>query len=389
VVLPVEKKAVDLTLLFQSFLDQAVGRPGRIAIGAMGLLLCGAMATVSAQPDPHREDPQAISHAIERGMAVLQKGIRSYPNHRQCFSCHHQALPLLSLLMNQPQGTRSDVFSGTANSIVQFTRAAYIDSVDRIGEGNGLGGRSLTAGYALWTFDMAGHPSDEVTESMVRYLLHHQQPDGSWEFHSFRPPAASSKAMTAALAIYGLRAYAGRDRSGSMPEVYQRCISWFMKSPPADSHEDLIGKLWGMKLLQGQDAARAAHLADKAQGLLEQLKYAQHGDGGWSQVEGMNSDAYATGQAMMMLLEWEGEAVVATPLFRAAIGYLLREQLPDGSWRVETRAKPVQVFFDNGDPHGTHQFISMMATAWSTAALSATHHRVASPLSFLLGHRSY
>jgi N-acyl-D-amino-acid deacylase len=37
---------------------------------------------------------------------------------------------------------------------------------------------------------------------------------------------------------------------------------------------------------------------------------------------------------------------------------LLREQWADGSWRVESFAKPVQPPYDNGDPHGKHQFVS-------------------------------
>ena len=50
--------------------------------------------------------------------------------------------------------------------------------------------------------------------------------------------------------------------------------------------------------------------------------------------------------------------------------YLLDQQQDDGSWLVETRAKPVQIFFDNGDPHGKSQFISIAATSWATAALA-------------------
>jgi N-acyl-D-amino-acid deacylase len=53
-----------------------------------------------------------------------------------------------------------------------------------------------------------------------------------------------------------------------------------------------------------------------------------------------------------------------------AVAFLLKSQLDDGSWHVKTRAKPVQVFFDNGDPHGKDQFISIAATGWATAALA-------------------
>ena len=50
--------------------------------------------------------------------------------------------------------------------------------------------------------------------------------------------------------------------------------------------------------------------------------------------------------------------------------FLLRTQCPDGSWHVKTRSKPIQTFFDNGDPHGPDQFISIPATAWATTALA-------------------
>ena len=43
------------------------------------------------------------------------------------------------------------------------------------------------------------------------------------------------------------------------------------------------------------------------------------------------------------------------------------------SWLVKTRSKPIQKFFDNGDPHGKNQFISISATSWATAALAKFH----------------
>jgi hypothetical protein len=54
------------------------------------------------------------------------------------------------------------------------------------------------------------------------------------------------------------------------------------------------------------------------------------------------------------------------------VAFLLKTQQPDGSWLVETRSKPIQKFFDNGDPHGKSQFISITATGWAVAALATT-----------------
>jgi len=58
------------------------------------------------------------------------------------------------------------------------------------------------------------------------------------------------------------------------------------------------------------------------------------------------------------------------PVINRARSYLLRTQKEDGSWFVKSRSKPIQKFFDSGDPHGKDQFISMAATSWATAALA-------------------
>ena len=83
----------------------------------------------------------------------------------------------------------------------------------------------------------------------------------------------------------------------------------------------------------------------------------------------MESDAYATGQAVYVL------RLAGVPADDAgvqkAVDYLVRTQEADGSWHVVTRSKPIQTFFDNGDPHGKDQFISIPATSWAVAALAS------------------
>jgi len=50
----------------------------------------------------------------------------------------------------------------------------------------------------------------------------------------------------------------------------------------------------------------------------------------------------------------------------------LDTQKEDGAWIVQTRARPLQLFFDNGDPGGKSQFISFAATNWAVLALLET-----------------
>jgi hypothetical protein len=56
--------------------------------------------------------------------------------------------------------------------------------------------------------------------------------------------------------------------------------------------------------------------------------------------------------------------------YRKGLRFLLSKQLPDGSWLVTSRSKPIQSYYESGYPHGTNQFISMSAASWATTALS-------------------
>ena len=82
----------------------------------------------------------------------------------------------------------------------------------------------------------------------------------------------------------------------------------------------------------------------------------------------MTSDAYATATALAALHE-AGGLPLTSPVYQRGIRFLLDAQLPDGSWHVVTRSKPVQLYFETGFPYGKDQFLSMAATAWSTYAL--------------------
>jgi hypothetical protein len=56
--------------------------------------------------------------------------------------------------------------------------------------------------------------------------------------------------------------------------------------------------------------------------------------------------------------------------YRRGVSYLLKTQLPDGSWYVKSRSKPFQPYYESGFPHGKDQFISIAASSWATAALA-------------------
>ena len=89
------------------------------------------------------------------------------------------------------------------------------------------------------------------------------------------------------------------------------------------------------------------------------------------QTPKMKSDPYATGQALVAL-HLTGDVPVKNTAWQKGIAWLLRAQLDDGSWKVKSRSKAFQKYFESGYPHGNDQFISVCAGSWATMALLLT-----------------
>lgn len=341
-------------------------------------LLLTSSARANDQPAAGREK---LIAAIERGVTIIETGARNYPTHRKCFACHHQTLPLLGLAEAREAGAKTD--DKLPATIIEFADVSFRGKLDDLRAGENIGGKGLTVGYGLWTLRLAKAKPDDLTEAMVTYLLKTQEADGHWALHSIRPPAEESLVLCTVMAAAGIRQYAAEAQREAASTAVEKSRHW-LAAAKMESQEDKVSRLWGLHLLgqlsnlpgaapseteveQSLDAARAAVL-DK-----------QRDDGGWGQTEEMESDAYATGTTLFILLD-TGLGASDTRAKRA-VDYLAKTQLADGSWHVKTRAKPVQVYFDNGDPHGKDQFISIAATSWSVAALSRAVRQQPTPSS--------
>jgi squalene cyclase len=118
---------------------------------------------------------------------------------------------------------------------------------------------------------------------------------------------------------------------------------------------------------------RSLHVADapkdEIRGAVQELLKTQRADGGWAQLADVDSDAYATGTALVALHQ-AGGVETTDPAYRNGLRFLLARQLNDGSWHVPTRSTPIQTYYESGYPHGEDQFISITAAGWATTALA-------------------
>jgi hypothetical protein len=213
----------------------------------------------------------------------------------------------------------------------------------------------MTAGYALWALEAGRWKPDETTAAVAHYLVTRDAELDHWRPSNDRQPMEASDFAATFFALRALHAY--QPLAKSLNERTARARQWLLATAPKDT-EDAVFRLRALKEAGADDALRPA---------ADHLLSRQRPDGGWSQLTG-DSDPYATATALAALHD-TGLPTTDSP-YQRGVRFLVRSQLPDGSWHTPTRAKPVQVYFESAFPHGKDQFISMAATSWSLLALS-------------------
>ena len=317
-------------------------------------------------PLPQPSTKEDVTNAVQRGLSVLEKAAKNYPEHRDCFACHHHTVPLAAMRFARQSQLKVD--EPLFVDMVEFVRNYFAKRADEMKQGRGIPGRAFMVGYGAWSFELADVdlPND-LREAMSQFVIQRQEANGRWQPASIRPPSEQSEVMNTALALRVLRPQKHSDRPFAADAEWfvtaeateQRAMDW-LNAAPLKWQEDFVARLWSLNWFGDETNQRSE--------LVRRIVARQRPDGGWGAEDELKSDAYSTGLTMFALLD-TGESPTSATIARS-IAYLLKTQHADGSWLVETRAKPVQVFFDNGDPHGKNQFISIAATGWSTAALA-------------------
>ena len=305
--------------------------------------------------------PQAPAHVgAAKALPLLAKAATGHAEQKSCFACHNQAPPLMALRTAAGRGfAASDaLFKAQAEHAVGFIAA----NRERFVKGQGTGGGVDTAVSLLFALEQAGHKADENTAAVVEYLLQTQAERDHWRTGSNRPPTEASSFTTTALAVRGVKTWATPEQRERTDKRVTAARGWLLKTRPADT-EDRVFRLFGLK-------AAGVTETEVAAAAWELLK-TQQPDGGWRQLDAMTPDAYATGTALVALREAGGLAT-DHPAYTRGVAFLLRSQLPDGSWHVKSRSKPFQPYYESGFPHEKDQFVSVAATGWATTALVLT-----------------
>lgn len=309
---------------------------------------------VAAEDGPSAD---AIRAALGKALPLLEKSSDEYTRHRQCFACHHQLMPVLALTAARSRGLR--VNDEIVQQQVAFTAKSLANNRENYAKGKGQGGQISTAGSALWTLEAGGWKNDQTTSAVVEYLLLWDRDPDHWRTTSKRPPSEASNFTTTYLALRGIEKYGSDEQKKRLTERKGKIRNWLAKTKCEDT-EDQVFRLLALSFVDDRQLVEDA---------VEDLKRRQNKDGGFCQIADRASDAYATGSTLVAL-HMAGGLQVNDRYYRRGLQFLIDRQQADGSWLVESRSKPFQVYFESGFPHGKNQFISIAASSWAAYALA-------------------
>ena len=324
-------------------------------------------AAVYAAPKPL---PAAtIQAAIERSLPLLQRADASFAAKSGCISCHDNSLTAMAVGQARKSGLPVD--ERIASAQVKLNAAYLEHGRDSLHQGHfeaqaGSGPFGDTFGEGVLAYVLVGLDAEHFkpnldTDAVAMYLENHQMPDGSWIYPTAdsRPPVCADYIAQTALTMRALQLYAPRAIQAESAKSIQLAAAWIEKTEPK-SFEDRVWRVMGLAWSGvNKDAVNEARRG---------LASLQRADGGWSDMPTMESNAYATGHALVAL-QIAGMPV-SDPAYQRGVKYLLNTQLEDGSWYVGTRALGFQPYFDNGFPHGIDQFVSNAGTDWAAMALA-------------------
>jgi hypothetical protein len=321
-----------------------------------GTFLIAACLTTIAAPDDG-PGPEAIRAAVEKALPLILKSTATYPESRDCFSCHHQAVPVLALTTAKARGFAVD--AEAIRGPVDLAEADLEGAIESYKKGDGQPGGVTRAGYAMLTLELGAKAPDEVTGAVAGFLLKWDESRGHWQTSSNRPPSEASPFTATYLSLRALAKYGNDAQKGRITARVQKARQWLESTKPRDT-EDRVFRLLAL------DAARSPEASIRK--AADDLLATRRDDGGWSQLDGAASDAYATGSALVAL-HLAGHLAADSPAYRAGLRFLIADQRKDGTWFVASRSKAFQPYFESGFPYGKDQFISMAASSWAVTAL--------------------
>jgi hypothetical protein len=303
-------------------------------------------------------DQEEIKKAINKSLPLLQTSSHVFlENAGGCQSCHHQDLTAVNLSMAKEKGFAVNDTSLT--EIFDSIRHVIRSRKEVLAQNDDPVAIVMSSGYQLWALWANQYKSNKLIEMLVKNLMQRQTSEGCWVSPNPRPPLEYYSFTATALMVSAVQYYSPPSLKPEVAQQIDKARAWIIRTVP-ETNEEKVFQLLGLKWINGDK--------NFIQQQAKKLLATQREDGGWSQLTNLESDSYATGQALYALYE-SGQLKADDAAFEKGISFLLRTQYEDGSWKVKSRSIPFVPFVETNFPHEKNQFISAAGTNWATMAL--------------------
>ncbi|MFP6752132.1 MAG: hypothetical protein VB855_10675, partial [Pirellulaceae bacterium] len=134
---------------------------------APGQLLLAGMLLLAMPSWLPAGDRDRVSRAVTRSLELLQQTAATYTDQRDCFSCHHQALPSMAVALAAGRG-----FDVSRPGVVwqsEFTANFFLQRSEKLEQGKGVPGGPYTAAYAAVQLAADGNLQPRASELLVTY----------------------------------------------------------------------------------------------------------------------------------------------------------------------------------------------------------------------------
>jgi hypothetical protein len=305
---------------------------------------------------------ERIQAAIERGLSFIDADVITWRAGNECATCHHGTMTVWVHAEAISQGYTLD--SAAVSDALNWTKTRFMEKVDQPRDERP--GWNMVSTPHIYLSMMARCVPDQTALSpddlrrIGGHFLRHQEEDGSWAWSSAPPgnrppPVFESDEVATLLTSMGLEPQLAGDGvdAAAISASLDKASGWLAQSSPNDTTQAELLRLMRMVW---SDASRG-QIDEAAARILEQ----QHEDGGWGQIPGAASDAYATGQATYFL------SLAGVPgerdELRRAVEFLVATQTENGSWPMISRSHPDATPYTNPVP------ITYFGSAWGTLGL--------------------
>jgi hypothetical protein len=307
-----------------------------------------------------------INNAVNKSLPLLQSSSHEFlENVMVCHSCHNQGIGAVAFALAKEKGFDvSDVIINEALDSTCNYWKTYANTQNLYEQDDPVA-TVMTGNYDMWALSSNHYKANKTITLLAIDIMHKQTLDGSWMSPGQRPPLEYYSFTATALTVRNMQYYVPAAMHNEMQQRIDKARNWLMQTKP-EANEEKVFQLLGLTWCNGDKK----FIAQQAKKLLA----AQHADGGWSQLDSLKTDAYATGQSLYALNQ-SGQLNTDDSAYQKGIAFLLSTQLSDGSWHVKTRSYPFVPYVSSGFPHGDDQFISAAGTNWAVIALTLASNK--------------